>query len=220
MSPTADIRMRAGVGLDDGALDNGVDTFFLLSVELFGGENVTFDGDVAPSAVEYAGPLDLTRSTQVRARVWHSGAWSALTEAVFAVGPACENLQITEIMYHSPEPDGEFIEPADIGTETISLNPVRFVHVRAIARPFGLDDATRRRGGFLHTFSEAIDGLPDYGGASMASRSSFRCRRSHLVLRRIISRKGRPEWWPKKPVAATGRTASAIIVSIIRSTRP
>ena len=41
----------------------------------------------------------------------------------------------------------------------------------------------------------------------------------HSDLRRIIFKKSRPDRFPKKPVAAIGRTASAIIVSIIKSSK-
>jgi hypothetical protein len=39
------------------------------------------------SAVEYKAPITLARSAAVRARVLSSGTWSALNEAVYAVGP-------------------------------------------------------------------------------------------------------------------------------------
>jgi len=109
------------------ALDNSADAFFLLSVELFGSERSLFGGDPSLSAREYAGPIELPQSTQIKARVWCRGTWSALTDAVFAVGPVQESLRITEIMYHPPEPNEEFVELANVGTEAINLNRVRFV---------------------------------------------------------------------------------------------
>ena len=77
------------------------------------------------------------------------GTWSALNEATFAVGPVAENLRITEIMYYPPrgdpaslrddgpplyigqdanDPNEEFIELTNIGTQTINLNLVRFTN--------------------------------------------------------------------------------------------
>jgi hypothetical protein len=109
------------------ALDNSADRFFLLSAELFGTDHATFGEDVAPTAQEYTGPLELTQSMPLKARAWRGGTWSALTEAVFAVGPVREGLRITELMYHPPEPNEEFIELANIGTEPLNLNLVRFV---------------------------------------------------------------------------------------------
>ena len=56
-----------------------------------------------------------------------NGNWSALNEAVYAVGPVAENLRITEIMYHPADPNTEFIELQNISvTETINLNLVEF----------------------------------------------------------------------------------------------
>jgi len=110
------------------ALDNASDKFFLLSVVLFGSDRAVFGEDVAPTAEEYMEPIPLTRSTPIKARAWRLGTWSALTEAMFAVGPVAQSLRITEIMYHPPEPNEEFIELANVGLETIDLNMVRFVH--------------------------------------------------------------------------------------------
>lgn len=84
-------------------------------------------------ATRYAGPVVLTESTQVKARVFH-GTWSALHEAVFAVGPVAESLRISEILYHPAEagnlddPNTEFIELANIGAEPIDLHLVRFTN--------------------------------------------------------------------------------------------
>jgi hypothetical protein len=59
---------------------------------------------------------------------------SPLNEAVFAAGPVKENLRITEIMYHPldtgrpNDPNTEYIELTNIGTETINLNLVKFTN--------------------------------------------------------------------------------------------
>jgi hypothetical protein len=80
----------------------------------------------------YSGPLRLSRSTQVRARALVGGRWSAMNDAVFAVGPIAESLRISEIMYHPPDtgnpddPNTEYIELVNIGAEPIDLNLVRF----------------------------------------------------------------------------------------------
>jgi hypothetical protein len=61
--------------------------------------------------------------------------WSALTEAVFAVGPVAESLRISELMYHPADsgaagvpadPNREFIELTNVGTDTINLAWVQF----------------------------------------------------------------------------------------------
>jgi hypothetical protein len=77
-------------------------------------------------------PITLNKSTHVKARIRDGGVWSALNEAVFAIGPVVENLCITEIMYHprftgdANDPNTEFIELRNIGPETLNLNLVRF----------------------------------------------------------------------------------------------
>ncbi|MHC4062222.1 MAG: chitobiase/beta-hexosaminidase C-terminal domain-containing protein, partial [Planctomycetota bacterium] len=48
----------------------------------------------------YTSPVTLTGSKHVKARVFDNPNWSALNEAIFAIGPVVENLRITEIMYH------------------------------------------------------------------------------------------------------------------------
>jgi hypothetical protein len=100
----------------------------LISAELVTGEN--------PEGMnEFAETITLDKSTRVKARAFNGGTWSALNEAVFAVGPVAENLRITEIMYHpqmEPEdmndPNEEFIELTNIGAEPINLNLVSFTN--------------------------------------------------------------------------------------------
>ncbi|HUT45155.1 MAG TPA: chitobiase/beta-hexosaminidase C-terminal domain-containing protein, partial [Sedimentisphaerales bacterium] len=110
---------------------------FLISAELLasGGDS---DDSGADGVMEYTGPITLPHSVQVKARVLSGNEWSALNEAVFAVGPVVENLRITEIMYNPPCVEGvppsdrgqdardteEFIELKNIGAETINLNLV------------------------------------------------------------------------------------------------
>ncbi len=103
---------------------------FLISAELTVEENV--QPQTPPQVYLYNAPVALTGSVRVRARSFHAGQWSALNEAVFAVGPVAESLRISEIMYHPAEtgdpndPDAEYIELTNIGAETINLNFVGF----------------------------------------------------------------------------------------------
>jgi len=109
-------------------------TDFLISVKLIAGESSSPGGGISPTAIEYTGPITLSETTHVRARVLSGSTWSALNEAVFAIGPVAENLRITEIMFHPQDtkdpndPNEEFIELQNIGTETINLNLVRFTN--------------------------------------------------------------------------------------------
>jgi len=82
----------------------------------------------AEVALEYTGPITLPHSANVKARVLSGGTWSALNEAVFAVGPVAELLRVTEIMYNPIDPNEEFIELKNIGAETINLNMASFTN--------------------------------------------------------------------------------------------
>ncbi|MBN1362494.1 MAG: lamin tail domain-containing protein [Sedimentisphaerales bacterium] len=83
-------------------------------------------------ALRYSEPIPLTKSVKVKARALVGNRWSALSEAVFSVGPVAESLRISEIMYHPSDtgnpddPNTEFVELVNVGDTTISLNLVRF----------------------------------------------------------------------------------------------
>ncbi len=106
------------------------DSDFLISVELVATEKP--QGNEVSDVVPYTKPIALSGSVCVKSRALSNGVWSALHEAVFAVGPVAENLRISEIMYHPADwgdpddPNAEFIELTNIGNETINLNLVRF----------------------------------------------------------------------------------------------
>lgn len=79
-----------------------------------------------PAALTYSGPVPLHMSVLLKARAFVGGQWSALSEAVFAIGPVHDGLRITEIMYHPANPNEEYIELTNIGSEPLNLNCVRF----------------------------------------------------------------------------------------------
>jgi hypothetical protein len=90
----------------------------------------SLDGtDISTGSQVYTGPLTLSHSVKVKARILQGETWSALTEASFAVGPVAESLRVTELMYHPPgtdDPNTEFIELANLGAQAINLNLVTF----------------------------------------------------------------------------------------------
>jgi hypothetical protein len=103
----------------------------LFSMELVAGRSTaTLDDGLSGVVYEYTGPFPVTASTRVKARVLVAGnqysPWSGLAQAVFAVGPVAESLRVSEIMYHSADPNTEFVELTNIGAETINLSLVRF----------------------------------------------------------------------------------------------
>jgi hypothetical protein len=99
---------------------------FLISVELLGTKEDT-DEDASHGVMEYTGPITLPYSVNVKARVKSGDTWSALNEAVYAVGYVKEYLRITEIMYNPTDANEEFIELMNIG-QTINLNLVSFTN--------------------------------------------------------------------------------------------
>jgi hypothetical protein len=108
---------------------------FIISAELVAGEANSTEG-ISPSAVQYSGPITLTESTQIKARVLVGSnpysPWSGLADPTYGIGPVAENLRITEIMYHPVDtndpndPNTEFIELKNIGQSTLNLNLVKF----------------------------------------------------------------------------------------------
>jgi len=105
---------------------------FIISADLAAGKQGQVGGAVSPTAILYEGPISLPQSADVKSRALASNAWSALNEAVFAVGPVAENLRISEIMYHPADagnpddPNTEYVELTNTGTQTINLNLVEF----------------------------------------------------------------------------------------------
>jgi len=106
---------------------SSTDTDFLISVEmqasLEGSDDVNMLG-----MNQYMAPVTLTRSTQVKSRILNAGVWSAMNEAVFAIGKIAQNLRITEMMYNPRASGEEFIKLKNIGAETINLNLVSFTN--------------------------------------------------------------------------------------------
>jgi len=106
----------------------------LISAQLLAGESSPVGEFLSDSAVKYTGPIQLAESTTFKARLLNGATWSAMNEVTFAVGPVAENLRITEIMYNPKDtgdpddPNCEFIELKNIGTETLNLSLVRFTN--------------------------------------------------------------------------------------------
>jgi len=121
--------MLAIQGLNAGASSSD----FLINAQLVAGKS---PANQNPSGEQvYSGPIPLTHSVRVKARTQSGSTWSALADAVFAVGPVKESLRISEIQYHpaseisdlrSQVSETEYIELTNIGAQTINLNLVRF----------------------------------------------------------------------------------------------
>jgi hypothetical protein len=89
-------------------------------------------GAVSSSAIAYGGAIDLTESTQVKARIFFNNSgtandWSPLVDKTFFVEEqAVYPLRIVELMYNPPGPDDtEYIELLNTGDQTINLAGVQ-----------------------------------------------------------------------------------------------
>ncbi len=80
-------------------------------------------GQVSASAHLYRGPVIITDTTRIKARLFSNRQWSALNQANFSVAVANQKLRITEIMYN---PRGgneyEFIELKNVGETEVDLS--------------------------------------------------------------------------------------------------
>jgi hypothetical protein len=99
---------------------------FVISPILTAGHSITGNG-ISPSAQLYTSPVPLDKSVRIKARILNGSTWSALRQADVSIGFAGETLRISEIMYHPfADPNEEFIELVNNGTDPIHLNGVRF----------------------------------------------------------------------------------------------
>jgi hypothetical protein len=116
-------------GLNQGSTSSD----FLISVCLVTGQSTaTVGGTVATGTLRYTSPIMLSQSVRVKSRTLSGTTWSALNEAVFAVGPVAKGLRVSELMYHpldtgNPnDPNTEFLELTNIAGQSINLNLVHF----------------------------------------------------------------------------------------------
>jgi hypothetical protein len=161
--------LRAGTNIlaIQGLNQSNTSTDLLILAELSAttGSTGPISASISPGAQEYKGPFTLARSARVRARTFSSGTWSALNEAVYAVGPVAAGLRISEIMYHPPEagnpgdPSTEFIELTNIGTQAIGLNQVRFTK----GVEFTFDDVVLLPGAYLLVVQDLAAFTARYG---------------------------------------------------------
>ncbi len=100
---------------------------FLFSVELAAVmSDIPIDTGLSDAVHVYAGPITITESTRIKARVKVASnsysLWSGLTEAIFDVGPAPESVRINEVMYNpASSDDAEYVELLNTANSTITL---------------------------------------------------------------------------------------------------
>lgn len=88
--------------------------------------DISFDLSLEATRVSGSSLIVFDKSICVRTRIKDGSSWTAQNKEVYAVGPIVENLRITELMYHPVDPNTEFIELQNVGSETINLSLVEF----------------------------------------------------------------------------------------------
>lgn len=89
-------------------------------------------GAIGASAQAYSTPIPINGPTQVRARVYNGGTWSAIIEATFYPPQDLSKLALTEIMYNPPAMAAvsgnnlEFLELKNTGPNTLDLSGLTF----------------------------------------------------------------------------------------------
>ena len=98
-----------------------------IQLEAFDGEYYSSDTAIV-KVLEPVASLTLDKSTRIKSRILSEyGEWSALNEATYGVGPVAESLRISEIHYHPDgDPNSEFIEVVNVGTEPINISWAAF----------------------------------------------------------------------------------------------
>ncbi len=110
-------------GLNSGASSSDL----LFCAELVASEIATPDtGGSGGTVYTYTGPITITESTQVKARVLVASnaysPWSGLAQAIFDVGPAPDSIRISEIMYHPDgSDDAEYVELVNTADAAVTL---------------------------------------------------------------------------------------------------
>ncbi|UCE47167.1 MAG: CotH kinase family protein, partial [Phycisphaerales bacterium] len=167
-------------------------------------------GGISSSAKEYTStPITLTKTIHVKARVLDGSTWSALNEAIFAVGPVVENLRVTEIMYNPRDtndlndPNEEYIELTNIGLTPLNLNLVRFTE----GIHFTFPDVQLLAGGHIvvvknrsafeaqYGTSAIIAGEYEESGSSLANNGE-RIKLQDAIGRTILDFEYEDGWYP------------------------
>jgi hypothetical protein len=93
------------------------------------GTDPRLQGSSVNSTATSGTSLTISRPTRLKARALSSGTWSPLIDVMFTISgdAVSSSLRITEIMYHpADDPNDEFIELKNIGTQSLNLDWVKF----------------------------------------------------------------------------------------------
>ncbi|MFO7656967.1 MAG: lamin tail domain-containing protein [Bacteroidales bacterium] len=106
---------------------------FIISVTLTASDQVPA-GNTSANAIAYAGQFTLDKSSNVKARTFYNGEWSALNDRFFIIPDDFYDLKITEIHYNPLPQDTingnrfEFIEIKNTGASTLDMGGVKFIN--------------------------------------------------------------------------------------------
>ncbi len=160
-----------GLNLNSGSSD------FLLDARLWLQEQNSGGALVSTTAQAYEEPLQLSTTTHIKARTYHEGQWSALTEAVYAIESVADGLRLVEIMYHPldtghpNDPNTEFLEFTNIGTEPIPLQGITlsqgvdFTFGDMTLEPGACVMVVRDQDAFVDRYGSPLDVAGHYTGA-------------------------------------------------------
>ena len=97
-----------------------IDSFDAVTIDSANTVYYTTDGsDPQTGGTLYSGALTFSQPTKLRARAYSSGEWSALCEAVYLTDDV--PLAVTELMYHAPSNQLDFIEVRNVSSQTVNL---------------------------------------------------------------------------------------------------
>lgn len=106
---------------------------FLILPKLTVSRTTSAGGEVAPGAIEYNSPIQITKTVTIKARSLMGSIWSPLNEAQFIIDEDLSSLRLSELHYHPLDQDTiddkyyEFIELKNTGQNALSLNGTSFV---------------------------------------------------------------------------------------------
>ncbi len=153
---------------------------------------VLYAGTLSAHARAYSGPLTLTATLTLKARVQAGDTWSALHEATFTVAGLGPALAFTEINYHPPGGEAfEFVELQNLGPAPVDLDGFSFAGIEFVFPP-----GSRLPAGAVWVLANRADpaafaarypGVPVAGwfGSNLANggeRLALRDRAGHTVL--------------------------------------
>lgn len=168
-----------------------------------GSDPRTNTGAISPSAHLYSGQITISSTTEINARTFVNGAWSAVSDQVYNLTP--DTLRITELMY-DPANDGnkqyEFIKLQNTGTAALDLSNYAFTNGVTFTFPSGTTLAAGASGvvvqnsaAFPGRYGTSFNVLGQYSGS--LDNSGEKVTLVSNFGDTILSFKYDPTWYPE-----------------------